>query len=151
MNYMQGKRLQLKRVAICNPFLKGVNGVKELKFRAWDKVNRRWLDGNFWQKHLKVHYSEYSPSIMEIWHDKYEDYVIDQYIGLRDIAGRDIFERDIVRAWGGAYAFGVYEYDEIVEIKDIMQAYELSHAENLEIVGNVYEGFYKEYSYLKRI
>lgn len=65
--------------------------MEELKFSAWDKINRRWLDSNFWQQHLKVHYSAFSPSIMEIWHDKYENYVINQYIGLKDIAGRDIF------------------------------------------------------------
>lgn len=52
---------------------------------------------------------------------------------------------------GGAYVFGVYEYDEIVEIESVMQAYELSNAENLKIIGNAYEGFYKEYSYLNRI
>ena|SRR5690606_14820794 len=65
---------------------------------------------------------------------------VGQFIGLYDINNKPIFEGDIVRTWGGTYMHGIYEFNEIEYVKDIRQAaFELSHCENVEIIGNIFD------------
>lgn len=61
--------------------------MRELKFRAWDIDNKAWI------------YSNHQPGLAWFF-ELVEQYncIVEQYTGLHDKDGREIYEGDIVRA-----------------------------------------------------
>lgn len=79
--------------------------MREFKFRAWWKDTKRFLDGDEWYmtcsgaKHL--HYSAYPYSD--------DDFIIEQYTGLKDKNGKEIYEGDVLEStWNGDKAVVVW-------------------------------------------
>lgn len=117
--------------------------MRELKFRAWWKDTKRFLDGDEWymtcsgSKHL--HYSCYPY--------KDDDFVIEQYTGLKDKNGKEIYEGDIVRWCGGFYEIyfdivqGWRGIDKRGSIPNGHTLYQMTinNVDKPNIVGNIHE------------
>lgn len=117
--------------------------MREIKFRVWDTYNKEMLE----LKELNYEYGE--PAIRTTMYSNYfgpSDMILMQYVGLKDKNGKEIYEGDIVQILGGEYEQGFYEWDEKVQIKDLiydgfnlMMTISQIGNQAIEIIGNIYE------------
>jgi len=102
-----------------------------IKFRAWSKTDKRmiWWDEMSKNSHGLLRYLT-----------RDDMYALMQYTGIKDKNGVEIYEGDVVRAWGGECHYGVWEFEKTITVNDHFgDVYELSHFEYLEVIGNVHE------------
>lgn len=121
--------------------------MRELKYRAWDKVEKKML---FDVDPFALHVSGSNEPLLAETH-RNEDCIFEQYTELNDKNGKEIYEGDIVR-YGGGNAYEVCFFNGCFGIKNrnlsvLYNSYTFNDNDiygsngklRLEVIGNIHE------------
>jgi uncharacterized phage protein (TIGR01671 family) len=112
---------------------------REIKFRAWDKVNKRIIS---WEKFTK---SNYPLNLFSHIQDYYWEMM--QYTGIKDKNGKEIYESDIVKnrdeirlvKWRN-YGFSFIPIKNAIGIMTCVSGRKRQNkTSTFEVIGNIYE------------
>lgn len=111
--------------------------MREIKFRAWDKKEKRMVQVHQinWEDidHISI-------SFDSCWHCDIKDYILMQYTGLKDRKGKECCEGDLIRQ---GQSIKKIEWDQrfcrfgFIAITD--QTTDDYQQKDFEVIGNIYE------------
>lgn len=119
--------------------------MRELKFRAWDKENEEYMNGyDVLLKYDGSVISRYALAVFDT--DMPVNVIIEQYTGLKDKNGKEIYEGDIVE-YTTCYYGNEKRHRKVVEWEewdsdDFGEPHNLGYfdlSEGMEIIGNIHE------------
>lgn len=118
--------------------------VRDIKFRAWDNTERRWITGDQPKcDKLFIEQTHDNNPAYEITH--WSDRIVMQFTGLKDKNGKEIYEGDIAQSvfglgkvfWNEITARFSFEFDTDTDgLFEVASGKELN---SFEVVGNIYE------------
>lgn len=127
--------------------------MRQIKFRAWDKNNKRYIyiadesnDTAIWFDELGWYIADYfSGEPLELFN--YTNGVLEQFTGLYDKNGKEIYVGDIVDSWAGLDTGDMYIRKVVVDDFEPRIRFEpatgfilTKTAEKMfEVIGNVHE------------
>ncbi len=128
--------------------------MREIKFRAWDKKRKEWID--LYACPLVLFGNGVGHILFDIGDEnfndeiiKLEDVILVQYTGLKDKSGKEIYEGDIVKLeadfgtenyiaeWENVYLR--FSFKSINPSKVNMRVFKEESVLRAEIIGNIYE------------
>ena len=117
--------------------------MREIKFRAWIKKEKRMTNVeiiDFTAEKIKYIDKNFlgDPTLKT---EFFENVALSEYTGLKDIAGDEIHEGDIVRDVSDGIV-GYIEYSDgsyVIVYDDITEKLNADESAYLEVIGNIYE------------
>lgn len=126
--------------------------MREIKFRGKRIDNGEWVYGFYaYKAESNKHYilvetsGEHCPSYFTEY--EVDPATVGQYTKVKEQTpehkeGREIYEGDVVRCYGGERCQGYWQFDKVFTIHDITNPFsmmDLTEIEYCEILGNIYE------------
>ena len=108
--------------------------MREIKFRAWDKSNEEMFNVE------SINFQERRVYKDTVTYCKFDNIELMEYTGLKDLAGKEIYEGDILfESSGDEYYKVVFENGSFrAEVDEYSLDLE-DYAHICEVVGNIYE------------
>lgn len=118
--------------------------MREIKFRVWNIKTKNWLKDEGLQ-FLMINYAKVLDPLNHLF-DPYHQVAYQQFTGLKDKNGKDIYERDIVLLDSPQKMYEIYfdeggfmgknhKFGDTFEIKTHINKFN----NRLRVIGNIYE------------
>ena len=107
--------------------------MREIKFRAWDNRYKR-MHKEFGEGTAEVAVKGVNQTISDYIGD--ENWCIEQFTGLKDKNGKEIYEGDVVQNGKSRYMRTVVKFD---ETKKTGAGFNLAQGRYHEVIGNIHE------------